>query len=288
MKERNNTELYNNTNLNGVTLYRERVLDVLKQSNNHYNTQIIELEVLGNHIKYHRWLHPWQGSWEVDSLFTSEVLTNLSKIISPDSTVIDIGAHTGNMSTAYSLFAGKVIAFEPNPATFEVLEKNSKLNPNIIPFNYAISDEEGPLEFHYSDFGFCNGGFATRTEFGIGVTGHTVPIDVHAINLENFIEDMEIGDISLIKIDAEGHDKDILKTISNLIKHHKPVLITEIYNGLSPNEITDLLDTIHSFGYKAYDEEVNKLDLTNLGGEIKSALDITPGTGHNLICIYDS
>jgi len=268
-----------------VKPYREQVLEVLKQSNNHYNTQIIELEVFNNKFKYHRWLHPWQGDWETTSLFTEEILSNLSKIIKPDSTVIDIGAHTGNMSVAYSLFAEKVISFEPNPATFEVLEKNSQLNPNIQPFNYAISDEEGPLEFHYSDFGFCNGGFATRTDFGIGVTGHKVPIDVYAINLENFLEDKEVRDVSLIKIDAEGHDKDILKTLTNIINEHKPILITEIYDGLSPNEITDLLNTIHSLGYKAYDEEINKLDLDNLGKEIKSVNDIKPGSGHNLICV---
>jgi len=191
------------------------------------------------------------------------------------------------MSVAYSLFADKVISFEPNPATFEVLEKNSELNPNIHPFNYAISDEEGPLEFHYSDFGFCNGGFATRTEFGIGVTGHKVPIDVWAINLEKFIKEnnIEIKEISLIKIDAEGHDKDILKTLTSIITKHKPTLITEIYDGLSPNEVDDLLNTIHSLGYRAYDEEINHLDLNNLGKEIKSSQDINPGSGHNLICI---
>ena len=271
-----------------VKPYREQVLDVLKQSNNHYNTKVIELEVLDKKFQYHRWLHPWQGDWEVTSLFTKEILNNLSKIIKPNSTVIDIGAHTGNMSIAYSLFASKVFSFEPNPATFEVLEKNSQLNPNIQPFNYAISDEEGALEFHYSDFGFCNGGFATRTDFGIGVTGHKVPIDVYAINLENFLEDKEVGDVSLIKIDAEGHDKDILKTLTNIINKHKPSLITEIYDGLSPDEITDLLDTIHSLGYKAYDEEINNLNLDNLGKEIKSVSDIKPGSGHNLICVYDS
>jgi|TARA_S200002703_G_scaffold22999_1_gene19761 FkbM family methyltransferase len=271
-----------------IKLYREQVLDVLKQSNNHYNTQIIELEVLNKKFQYHRWLHPWQGSWEVESLFTEEILTNLSKIIKPNSTVIDIGAHTGNMSVAYSLFAGNVFSFEPNPATFEVLEKNSQLNSNIQPFNYAVSDEEGALEFHYSDFGFCNGGFATRTDFGIGVTGHKVPIDVYAINLENFLKDKKIDNVSLIKIDAEGHDKDILKTLTSIINNHKPTLITEIYDGLSPTEITDLLNTIHSLGYKAYDEEKNKLNIDNLGTEIKSVNDIQPGSGHNLICVYDS
>lgn len=270
--------------------YRSQVLDVLKQSKNHYNTQVISLKVLDKNINYHRWLHPYQGDWEIKALFNEKILTNLSKIIKPNTTVIDIGAQAGNMSVAYSLFADKVFSFEPNPATFEVLEKNSKLNPNIYPFNYAVSDEEGPLTFHYSDYGFCNGGFATRTKHGIGVTGHQIPIDVWAINLEKFIQEnnIEVGNISLIKIDAEGHDKDILKTLTNIIKTHKPVLITEIYNGLNPSEITDLLDTIHSLGYKAYDEEINHMDLDNLGKEIKSIHDIKPGSGHNLICVYDS
>jgi len=272
-----------------VDEYRKQVLEVLKQSNNHYSTQIINLEVANKKINYHRWMHPWQGDWEIKALFNEKILNNLSKIITPGSTVIDIGAQAGNMSVAYSLFADKVISFEPNPATFEVLEKNSELNPNIYPFNYAISDEEGPLTFHYSDYGFCNGGFATRTQQGVGVTGHKIPIDVWAVNLEKFLQEnnIEIGNISLIKIDAEGHDKDILKTIKNIISSHKPILITEIYNGLNPNEITDLLDTIHSLGYKAYDEEINHLDLNNLGKEIQSISDINPSSGHNLICVYN-
>jgi FkbM family methyltransferase len=273
-----------------IDTYRKQVLEVLKSSNNHYDTQIINHKVKNWELQYHRWLHPWQGNWEINYLFTEEILTNLSKIITKGSTVIDIGAQTGNMAVAYSLFADKVIAFEPNPATFEVLEKNSQLNPNIKPYNYAVSDEEGPLEFHYSDYGFCNGGFATRTETGIGVTGHKVPIDVYGIKLEKFFQENHIktDKISLIKIDAEGHDKDILKTLTNIVNEYKPILITEIYNGLKPNEINDLLDTIHSLGYKAYDEEINKGDIENPGKEITSINDINLGSGHNLLCIHDS
>jgi FkbM family methyltransferase len=270
--------------------FREEVLDILKQSGNHYNTKTITLNRVGKEFSYHRWLHPYQGDWEVEYLFTEEILQNLSKIILPHSTVIDVGAQVGNMSIAYSLFADKVISFEPNPATFEVLEKNSKLNPNIHPYNYAVSDEEGELTFHYSDMGFCNGGFATRTHFGVGVTGHKIPIDVYGVNLPKFIEDenIDLGVVSLIKVDAEGHDKDILKTLKPIIEVHHPYLITEIYNGLDVQETQELLDVIHSYGYKIYDEESNKCNLENLGKEIKSAVDITPGSGHNLFCIYDS
>jgi len=270
-----------------ITTYRKEILNVLKDTGNHYETDKITLTRGNLEIDYYRWKHPWQGTWEVDTIFSEKILSNLCKIITPGSTVIDIGAHTGNMSVAYSLFATKVISFEPNPAVFEVLEKNSQIHTNIIPFNYAISDEEGPLTFHYSDNGFCNGGFATRTQSGIGVTGHRVPIDVYGVNLEKFIQDIEIGNVSLIKIDAEGHDKDILKTVTGLISKHRPVIITEIYNGLHQFEIEDLLNTIHSLGYKAYDEEINYLNIESLGAEIKSVNDITPGSGHNLICIYD-
>jgi hypothetical protein len=37
-----------------------------------------------------------------------------------------------------------------------------------------------------------------------------------------------------------------------------------------------------------FDEEINHLDLNNLGKEIKSVNDINPNSGHNLICIYGS
>jgi len=270
--------------------FRNQVLEVLKSTGNHYETTPITLNRVGKEFTYHRWLHPYQGDWEVEYLFSEEILSNLSKIIDPNSSVIDIGAQVGNMSIAYSLFANQVFSFEPNPATFEVLEKNSKLNPNIHPFNYAISDEEGELTFHYSDMGFCNGGFATRTNFGVGVTGHQVPIDVYGINLPKFLkeETIDLGNVSLIKIDAEGHDKDILKTLEPIITQHKPYLISEIYNGLDKSETQELIDVIHSYGYAVYDEEINKCNLDNLGLEIKSADDIKPGSGHNLFCIHDS
>lgn len=268
--------------------YLEEVVKALKVADKHYPAEKITLNVASHNINYYRWLHPWQGDWEVEHLFTPQILGNLSKIIKPGSTVIDIGAQTGNMSVAYSIFAEKVIAFEPNPATFEVLNLNSTINKNIDPYPYAISDKEGSEVFHYSDEGFCNGGFATRTERGVGVTGHTVPIQVYKVKLEEFLSEVDVGEISLIKIDAEGHDKDILKTIGSVLHKHKPVLITEIYNGLTQSEIFDLLDTIHSLGYKAYDEEINKLDIDNLGSEIKTVLDIQPGSGHNLICIHGS
>jgi len=275
--------------LEGIVSHREEILKILQDSNLRFETSRQFVKVLDKEFYYERWLHPYQGSWEVESLFTEQVLRNLSKIIKPDTTVIDIGAQTGYMSVAYSLFADKVISFEPNPAAYEVLEANARINTNILPYNFAISDTEGVLEFHYSDPGLCNGGYASSTDYGIGVTGHKVPLDVIAVDLNYFLDYLNFKDkISLIKIDAEGHDKDIIKSIRPLIELHRPVLITEIYDGLTSSETRDLLDTVYSLGYKAYDEKTNMLDIDRLGPEIRTIADITQGSGHNLICVYDT
>ena len=135
--------------INNIKQHREAVLSFLKQTNNYHGTVKVNLEVNDKKINYYRWLHPFQGNWELDALFNEKELNNISKLIKPNSVVLDIGAQTGNMAVAYSLFAENVIAFEPNPATFEILEKNSTLNP-ITPYNFAISEKEGECEFHYS------------------------------------------------------------------------------------------------------------------------------------------
>ena len=100
-----------------IDKYRKQVLDVLRENGNYHYSDEINLKVNEFSINYYRWKHPFQGSWEVKELFDPIKLNYTKKLIKPNSVVLDIGAHTGNMSVAYSLFANKVISFEPNPAT---------------------------------------------------------------------------------------------------------------------------------------------------------------------------
>lgn len=267
--------------------YRNAVLDALKKSNNHYRSQKIKIKVNDKSIEYYRWLHPYQGRWELDALFNKEELVNISKLIKPNSIVLDIGAQTGNMAVAYSLYAKNVIAFEPNPAAFEVLEKNATCNL-ITPYNFACSQEEGECEFHYSDPGLCNGGYASVLDKGVGVTGHSLPLDVYMVNVTDFIKNNhtdDLNNISFIKIDAEGHDKEILPTLKEIIDLNKPIIQTEIYDGLTPNETDQLINVINDLGYKAYDMDTCNNNIDNLQDEIKSHKDIKPNSGHNLICL---
>jgi len=271
--------------------YRKEFIDVLKKSNKYFNSDITEYITPSKKykIKYAKWNHPYQGDWEKTAIFTDDILDFLKSIINPNSVVIDVGAQAGLMSVAYAQFAKKVISFEPNPATFDVLEKNSKIHENIIPYNFACSTKEDVLTFHYSDEGFCNGGFATNCAKGIGVTGHNIPMDVYAINLYDFLQKYhsdDINNISFIKIDAEGHDKDIIKTLHPMLMTTKPILITEIYAGLTPYEINELIVLIHNASYTIYNVgKINEGLADNTKRvKINNYSDIATGEHGDLLC----
>jgi len=280
---------YNKELFDRVNSYREQVLNVLKNNGNYHYTNEINLEMGKFKINYHRWLHPYQGSWELESLFNPLKLKYVEKMIKSDSVVLDLGAHTGNMSVAYGLFARRVIAFEPNPATYDILEQNSKLNRNIIPYNFGCSREDGEVQFHYSDPGFNNGGLASELDEGIGVTGHNVPIDVYCVNIDSFLKELHPNDyknISYIKIDCEGHDKEILPTLKNIIEINNPIIQTEIYDGLTEREKIELIEVIDSLGYDCYNFTEANDNIDNLGSKITidSVNDLSLMSGHNLIC----
>ena len=70
---------------------------------------------------------------------------------------IDLGAHVGDTTLSMGLCVGKeglVLALEPNPATYRVLEANSKLNQDIthiVPVNVAAMDHDGSYVFQYNN-----------------------------------------------------------------------------------------------------------------------------------------
>jgi hypothetical protein len=58
--------------------------------------------------------------------------------------------------------------------------------------------------------------------------------------------------LSFIKIDTEGYDKDIIRSISALIKKYKPYLITECFKQLTKEERYEFFDLIASNGYNLF------------------------------------
>ena len=145
--------------------------------------------------------------------------------VEPNDIVLDIGAHVGSFSIAFGSCVGengKVLAFEPNPITFDVLKQHAEANPkfNIEPYNLACTHEDGNFKFHYSDSNIygagTNGGYFNGIENGDKIKRfHSEEIDVIGVNVCDFVNKMGqdvVDKIKFIKSDTEGFDKEVLKT----------------------------------------------------------------------------
>jgi FkbM family methyltransferase len=213
-----------------------------------------ELSRLGN-VEFEKWLHPK----DYFQPFSQELVDSLSQYIRPGDSVIDIGAHSGDFSLPLALAAGAtgvVFAWEPNPFVFAVLSKNARLNrdkTNIIPHQAAISGNNEELIFNYSDPGYCNGGLFE----GIGrwKHAHPFPLRVQGRSLTEWLTrnyPERIARIRFIKIDTEGNELSVLKSMEPLIQKQRPTLHLEMYRHLDQPSRLELYRFLKDYGYEPH------------------------------------
>jgi FkbM family methyltransferase len=219
-----------------------------------FDVQAFDLPREGR-IEYARWLHPRETAKTV----TQDSVDELRKFLAPGDVAIDIGAHTGDSSIPIALAVGKsgtVLALEPNPYVFPVLQKNAALNPDktaIVPLPFAVTAEDGEYEFEYGDAGFCNGGLhenVSRWKHGLAFK-----LNVAGRNLTKYLaaEHPELLQrVRYIKVDAEGYDLNVLLSLSDLIAERRPFLRAEVYKWTGREQRERLFAFLHGAGYEVW------------------------------------
>ena len=164
----------------------------------------------------------------------------------PGGTLIDIGAHFG-IFTISALRrvgpSGKVISFEPCAATRSVLLKTLALNgfdgiPEIR--DEAVSNVTGESSFFSSPIP----GDAANSL--IGNAQHQTKSLVGTIRLD----DIHLGRVDAIKIDAEGAELQILDGSRALIAMHRPAVLLSVHpmqihrSGKSLDDLWNLLESL--------------------------------------------
>lgn len=203
-------------------------------------------------VQYAQWLHPGEFGNEIQQAHVDF----FRRYIKRGDLAIDIGANEGDTTVPMALAAGKeglTLAFEPNPHVFRVLEANAALNPDktrIVPLNFATTAEDGEFTFGSGDPSYGNGGIVgfthnkrRNTRYTFSVTGKQLTRYLtahHASALPN---------LTFIKIDTEGYDKEIVKSISDLIATYRPTLVVECFGPSLPEEKLELYDVIASHNY---------------------------------------
>jgi FkbM family methyltransferase len=104
---------------------------------------------------------------------------------------------------------GKVICFEPTPKTFAVLKETLRLNhcENVTALQAAVSYKVGTATFYVSNENEdCNSNSLVKTSSEKEVKAY----EVNLVTIDSITGGHSLNP-SLIKIDAEGAELDVLK-----------------------------------------------------------------------------
>jgi FkbM family methyltransferase len=148
-----------------------------------------------------------------------------------DCNILDIGANIGNHSHAMQKFSDncQIGSFEPYQKNFDILKKNARFSYN----NFVTNKNDEKTYSIDPVWGGANLGYITSSKDGEKVNN-------------TFIDYYELDNISLIKIDIEGHELEALKGAFNTIKKSKPCIIAEHHTN---EEHLQVMDYLKQFGY---------------------------------------
>lgn len=182
----------------------------------------------------------------------------LRKMLQKGDTFFDVGAHIG----VYSLNAaqvvgssGTVVAFEPNPACYASLDENININKfkNIKVEKIALAEKEGSFDFWLGDD--MGGSFIKQNTERLTIDRKVTKTKVNAITLDQYCATKKIKKITLMKIDVEGAEMQVLQGAMRTLKTVGPDLIIEVIDDtLQKNKSSkkEVFSFLESFGYHSY------------------------------------
>ena len=137
---------------------------------------------------------------------------------------VDVGAHAGRWVLPMAHLFEKVIAFEPNPVAYAVLCRNirdAKLD-NVTAWGYGISDKPGTKKMSELD------GIPSRSTLYPEYSLWDVTLTFEA--RFDRLDDVVLEEVSLVVVDTEGSELDVLKSAMRVLTKWKPRLCVETHS----------------------------------------------------------
>jgi FkbM family methyltransferase len=162
--------------------------------------------------------------------YENEVIRFVRSLISPGMVCLDIGANIGCFTLPLAWGAGpsgKVLSYEPRTDLYQRLQKNCALNhlAQVQSFCFALSDKNGEFPLFIESAADCNKGKSSLVKMeSHGITTE-MKIVVKDAAQEPSLTSLDRCDF--IKIDTEGHESTILKSLQWLLVKFRPKILFE-------------------------------------------------------------
>ncbi len=167
----------------------------------------------------------------------------LRGLIEEGHAAIDIGANWGCYTYYLSKFCRQVDAFEPVPSCAESISAFQGRNISVHPV--ALSAAAGWRELHIPlRNGIPQDGYATFNDVVAPVQALLVPVHT--------LDEYAFRDVSLLKIDVEGHELEVLKGATSTIDRERPVILIEVEQRHIALPMTSVFRHITEHGYRGF------------------------------------
>ncbi len=162
-----------------------------------------------------------------NKIFDKKVYETAIKYIKEDTIVLDVGANFGQLSVLLSNYKKdvEVYSFEASKYIFEILKKNVQVNnANVRLFHNLVGNETEKELFikklNISRFNTYGSNMIEKTD-----TQKDDSLDIEKINSIKIDDILFEKKISLMKIDVQGYDLEVLKgSKKTIIKQQMPII----------------------------------------------------------------
>ncbi|MCD9027308.1 FkbM family methyltransferase [Luteimonas sp. BDR2-5] len=173
-------------------------------------------------------------------------------------TYVDVGAYVGDVYEALAKSEIKLLdayLIEPNPNSFRTLEATVAGVASMHKaacHNLAISSHAGKVVMQDSE----DMTRVVSTEDNAEGDGGGRTFVVSTMTLDEFAQKQGIQRISLLKIDVEGHELDVIKGAGSLFASER-VDVLYVEAGMNPESTQQtyfrlIEDALHEYGYRAF------------------------------------
>jgi FkbM family methyltransferase len=150
----------------------------------------------------------------------------IAKYVAAGDTVYDIGANMGYVTLSLAKRVGPrghVIAFEPVPTNFDLLQKNIAINPvsQVQALNVAASDRSGDALMRVTG----NSSMASMVWHRNEASARE--LNIKTVAIDNLVDAGHFGAPQFVKIDVEGSEGFVLQGMVRTVATAKPVIFLE-------------------------------------------------------------
>jgi FkbM family methyltransferase len=168
--------------------------------------------------------------------------------------VFDVGANVGDwtcalLEQAADLATLDVHAFEPYSGTYDILLNRVgmlSVSANVVPVRKGCSSSSGAGALHVVGVG------AGTNSLTSAETTDTIE-QIELISIDDYCLTSNLNHVSLLKIDAEGHDIEVIKGAARMLKQQNIEVLQFEYNRrwiFNSAFLRDVFNVLSPWGYR--------------------------------------